>query len=67
MVSSRFLAKGPNKGRVLLAGGLINVADVATPATSAELYDPATATFAATTSTKFGDCGNVPQLKGRPV
>jgi hypothetical protein len=47
------LAKGPNKGKVLLAGGLVDSGEEGTPDTSAELYDPAAGTFAATTSLKI--------------
>ncbi len=42
------LTKGPNRGKVLLAGGLVGPA----PANSAELYDPATGAFAATADMK---------------
>jgi len=46
------LSKGPEKGKVLLAGGLVNNAGVGLPDKSAELYDPATNTFTATTDLK---------------
>jgi hypothetical protein len=42
------LTKGSNKGNVLLAGGLVDSGGVGAPDKSAELYDPATNTFAAT-------------------
>jgi hypothetical protein len=44
------LGKGSNKGKVLLAGGLVSSTDA--PDKSAELYDPATNTFAPTSDMK---------------
>jgi Galactose oxidase, central domain len=43
------LGKGLNKGKVLLAGGLIDNGGAIAPDKSAELYDPAANTFSATT------------------
>lgn len=46
------LTKGPNKGKVLLAGGLVDRGDEGVPDPSAELYDPTAGTFTATTDMK---------------
>lgn len=44
------ITKGPEKGKVLLAGGLVDTAGVVAPDKSAELYDPVAGTFTKTTS-----------------